>query len=194
MEPNSPGGISPVSRIAQKACGQLSAPLRDGSDSMWGRLTQTKDQVLPEHFNIAQERVRISWRQKHAVLRESNRLGVIGSCDNILSVCDWVWRSLKAPKQHGYKTVPSIIQEREKNTIGGWIYASRSVEGFICAVCEILKSCKCNTDTLRSVCVGILRPWGMRSSKITTIASKHMHLHASKSLISVFLQQFWIIL
>ena len=63
---------------------------------------------------MVQKRVRLSWKEKDAVLHECRRRGITRGRKAITEVCNWAWHELRLYKPPSYRTVLNIIRHGEK--------------------------------------------------------------------------------
>ena len=60
---------------------------------------------------MAPQRLRMRWKEKHAIVLECRRRNVTGGYRKILSVCEWAFQALELVKKPSYQTVLLIIRD-----------------------------------------------------------------------------------
>ena len=60
---------------------------------------------------MAPQRLRMSWKEKHAIFLECRRRNVTGGYRKIFSVCELAFRELNLVKKPAYQTVLLMVRD-----------------------------------------------------------------------------------
>ena len=69
---------------------------------------------LPSIIRMVPRRARLIWREKLTILLESKRRNVVGGCENLSSIAEWAFQSMKLRQRSSYRTILRIIREEDR--------------------------------------------------------------------------------
>ena len=56
----------------------------------------------------------LSWSEKLTILRESKRRNVVIGCENLSSIAEWAFQSMKLRQRSSYRTILLIIRDENR--------------------------------------------------------------------------------